>query len=95
MQFFAASTLLAFPMAILLDEFYGNGRRPFSRFLQFSQKIFFGCPFYSMSTECAVLFGGNFYVCQFFPLGGTTVYGRRLYKVTLAPSIGTTKHDAS
>jgi hypothetical protein len=31
----------------------------------------------------------------FFPLGGTTVYGRRLYNVTLAPSIGTTKHNAS
>jgi hypothetical protein len=32
----------------------------------------------------------------FFPaIGGTTVYGRRLYKVTLAPSIGSTKHDAS
>jgi hypothetical protein len=31
---------------------------------------------------------------NFFPLGNTTVYGRRLYKVTLAPSIGTTKHDA-
>jgi hypothetical protein len=32
---------------------------------------------------------------NFFPLGGTTVYGRRLFKVTLAPSIVTTKHDAS
>jgi hypothetical protein len=32
---------------------------------------------------------------NFFPLGCTTVYGRRLYKVTLAPSIGTTKHVAS
>jgi hypothetical protein len=31
----------------------------------------------------------------FFPLGGTTVYGRRLYKVLIAPSIGITKHDAS
>jgi hypothetical protein len=51
--------------------------------------------FNSMSTGCAVLFGGNIYVFQFFPLGGTTVYGRRLYKVTLAPSIGSKKHDAS
>jgi hypothetical protein len=47
---------------------------------------------YSMSTGCAVLFGGNIYVFQFFP---ARWYGRRLYKVTLAPSIGTTKHDAS
>jgi hypothetical protein len=51
---------------------------------------------YSISTGCAVFFGGNIYVFQFFPLGGTTVYGRRLInKVTLTPSIGTTKHDAS
>jgi hypothetical protein len=34
---------------------------------------------YSMSTGCAVLFGGNIYVFQFFPLGDTTVYGRKLY----------------
>jgi hypothetical protein len=38
---------------------------------------------------------GIFTYVNFFPLGGTTVYGRTLYKVTLAPSIGTTKHDAS
>jgi hypothetical protein len=44
-----------------------------------------------------VLFGGNIYVAyvNFFPLGGTTVYGRRLYKVTLAPSIGTKMSGAT
>jgi hypothetical protein len=31
----------------------------------------------------------------FFPLDGTMSLGTMLYKVTLAPSIGTTKHDAS
>jgi aldehyde:ferredoxin oxidoreductase len=50
---------------------------------------------YSMSAGCAVFFPAIKLVFQFFPLVGTTVYGRRLYKVSLAPSIGTTKHDAS
>jgi hypothetical protein len=43
---------------------------------------------YSMSTGCAVLFGGNIYGFFIFPLGGTTDFlGRFFLKASLTPSM--------